>query len=67
MDWPFKELVMTEQEKQVVLKLAEAWDMFNKLPTEHTMDRMEFCMNIHACQEKVMARQARREMNKKGD
>lgn len=55
---------MTEAEKHLVELLAEAWNAFVFMPIEHPCDRDEFCRGIHALQEKVLARPARREINK---
>lgn len=54
---------MTDDEKAVVLLLAEAWNAFLKLPVDHGDDTTEFRHAIHRAQEKVMARAGRREMN----
>lgn len=54
----------TKDEKEVVMKLAEAWNAFLLLPTEHSDDVDEFRRIIHAGQEKVMARPARRALNR---
>ena len=55
---------MTEAEKQVFMMLAEVWNKYLELPYEHISDQPEFCAGIHRLQEKVLARPARREMNK---
>lgn len=55
---------MTEAEKQLVLMLAEVWNKYLELPSEHISDYSEFCTGIHRLQEKVLARPARRELNK---
>lgn len=54
---------LTEQEKAVVLALAEAWDMFLMLPVEHADDTEEFRRAIHAAQAKVLMRSGRRQIN----
>lgn len=54
---------MTDDERAVVLALAEAWKAFLRLPDEHRDDVDEFRRAIHAAQEKVLARPGRREMN----
>lgn len=53
---------LTHQEMQVVEKLAEAWNLFMKLPVEHAMDQDEFCRAIHVAQDKVLSRSGRRQM-----
>lgn len=55
---------MTETEKQVVMMLAEVWNKYLELPNEHISDNPEFLAGIHRLQEKVLARPARRELNK---
>jgi hypothetical protein len=54
---------VTEDETAVVLALAEAWNLFLKLPAEHNDDTTEFRHAIHAAQDKVLARAARRELD----
>lgn len=51
---------MTEPEQIVVDALAVAWNAFLLLPMEHDDDTDEFRRMIHAAQEKVLARPARR-------
>ena len=51
---------MTEAEQVVVDALAIAWNAFLVLPAEHDDDQDEFRRMIHAAQEKVLARPARR-------
>jgi len=53
---------MTEDEKAVVLALADAWNLFLNLPVEHSDDVHEFRRTIHTAQEKVLSRSGRREM-----
>jgi hypothetical protein len=60
-----REAKVTEQEAKVVGLLAEAWNEFLKLPQEHPMAQQEFCTAIHECQDKVLARGGRREINSK--
>jgi len=54
---------MTNEEREVVLKLAAAWNAFVSLPIEHDDDINEFRHGVHAPQEKVLARPARRATN----
>lgn len=49
---------MTEQEKEIIDLLANAWNLFLKLPNHHPMDKQEFASYTHALQEKIMAREA---------
>ncbi len=52
---------MTEQEKKVVLLLADAWNAFIELPVEHPDDQNDFRGAIHHAQNIVFSRQARRD------
>lgn len=54
---------LTDQERAVVTKLAEAWNEFVALPVEHGDDIDEFRSIIHAAQAKVLMRQGRRDLN----
>lgn len=54
---------MTPEELKIVEMLAFAWNAFTRLPVEHPSDNEEFCRMIHAAQEKVLARPARRKIN----
>jgi len=49
---------MKPEEKEVLNKLAEAFNMFSNLPIQHPMDIQEFCSKIHDLQRIVMAREA---------
>ncbi|WP_165326983.1 hypothetical protein [Stakelama tenebrarum] len=55
---------LTEQERAVVEKLADAWNAFLVLPIEHGDDQLEFRQAIHAAQDKVLSRPGRREFNR---
>lgn len=55
---------MTDHEKDVVSYLVRAWNCFATLPEEHPDDIPEFRAMIHRLQEKVLARPARREMQR---
>ena len=57
---------LTDQEATVVQMLAAAWNEYLKLPIEHSMDRQEFCTAVHRCQDMVLARSGRRELNSVG-
>ena len=54
---------LTSEERQVVLKLADAWNRFLLLPVEHGDDVDEFRRIIHSAQDKVLARPGRRQIN----
>ena len=47
---------LTDQERRVLSLLAEAWNEFLKLPSQHPMEQHEFCHAIHQAQQKVMIR-----------
>ena len=53
--------MLTEEEKQVGEKLAEAWNLFVKLPVQHSMDNVEFMHAIHQAQYLVVKRSTVRE------
>lgn len=54
---------LTKHEAGVVLILAKAWNEYSLLPVEHPMEAGEFCTAIHACQNMVLARAGRRQLN----
>lgn len=54
---------VTDREAFVVGLLAGLWNEYLKLPEEHPTERQEFCLAIHACQDKVLARAGRRAIN----
>ncbi len=56
----------TEQEAAIARLLGEVWSAYLALPVEHPMDQQEFCTAIHRCQDMVLARSGRRELNSKG-
>lgn len=56
-------MALTDQERGVVLALAEAWNRYVDLPVEHGDDMDEFRRAIHAAQAKVLMRPGRREIN----
>lgn len=56
---------MTEAELVVTEALAVAWNAFLTLPVEHEDDCDEFRRIIHAAQEKILCRSARRQINEK--
>lgn len=51
---------LTEEEKQVLALLAEAWNKFNSLDKKHPSDNPEFLDSIHRAQQIVSLRVARR-------
>lgn len=53
---------MTDREKQILEKLADAWNLFLGLPNEHNDDLIEFRHHIHILQRQVMSRPTRRTM-----
>ena len=55
---------MTAAEKAVVHALGEAWNLYLTLPKEHADDDREFRQGIHQLQDKILARPARRKINK---
>ena len=52
---------MTDEEIELIDKLAEVWNGFLELPILHPMDQQEMCRIIHAAQEKIMSRMAWRQ------
>lgn len=47
---------LTAAERAVLDKLAEAWNLFVKLPVQHPMHRNEFAGFIHNAQRMIMSR-----------
>lgn len=56
---------MTEEEREIVEKLGDVWNLFLKLPTEHPTANLEFSAGIHVLQSHVAARPALRDINGK--
>jgi hypothetical protein len=54
---------LTDAEKHVVEKLAEAWNLYNQLPEQHPSDKLEFMHGLHDLQRIVMYRPAFRQIN----
>ena len=54
---------LTVDEKAVVEKLAEAWNMYIELPEQHPQDKLEFMHGLHDLQRIVMYRPAFRQIN----
>lgn len=55
--------LLTEDENEALVKLAQAWDIFMKLPVLQPMHRQEFAFSIHQAQRLIMCRPVCREMN----
>lgn len=55
---------LNADEEVVVSALAAVWNAFLLLPVEHADDQDEFRRLIHAAQEKVLCRPARRTINR---
>lgn len=55
---------LTETELQIVRLLDHALHFFQQLPIEHEDDRVEFWQGIHRLREKVLARPARRDLDR---
>jgi hypothetical protein len=47
---------MTDEEKQLLLKLGDCWNDFSKLKDKHPSDGDDFMYHIHALQRMVFAR-----------
>ena len=50
----------TDEEKAVVLKLVEAYEMWLKLPDKNTNELEDFIYGIHRCQDVIRGRVAKR-------
>jgi hypothetical protein len=46
---------MTDEKMKILELLAEAWNKFLELPTEHESDIREFQYGIHVLQRQVMS------------
>jgi hypothetical protein len=55
--------LLSEAEKEVVLKLADCWNLFIQLPVEHGDDNDEFRRAIHDAQKTILGRPGRRQIN----
>lgn len=53
---------LTLDEVRAIDALAAAWNAFMRLPVEHADDLPEFRQIIHAAQDKVLSRPARRSL-----
>ena len=58
-------MAMTDNEREIVEKLGEVWNLFLKLPVEHPTANLEFSAGIHVLQNHVAARPALRDLNRK--
>ena len=47
------------KEEEVLKLLAEAWNKFLELDTQHPMEQTDFCNGIHQCQQLIALRFAR--------
>ena len=56
-------MAITGDEIRITEMLGRVWNEYLMLPVEHPMDRDEFCRAIHVCQDMVLARSGRREIN----
>ncbi|HYH15933.1 MAG TPA: hypothetical protein VD794_11960 [Flavisolibacter sp.] len=52
---------MTQEEKDIVILLGEAFNKFNALEALHPSDKPDFCNHIHALQNIVFAREGMRQ------
>ena len=59
--------MLTPAEKDLLLKLGQAWNAFCQLPNEHTSDAREFAEGLHRLQDMIAARAAYRAMRKEGE
>jgi hypothetical protein len=57
---------MTAEEKAVIDRLADAWNSFLKLQSEHPDDLLEFRQAIHRAQNIVLSRPTRRTLDRRG-
>lgn len=55
--------MLTPAEKLLVEELGLIWNRFLALPNEHPNEQPEFCQAIHLCQNMILARPGRREIN----
>jgi hypothetical protein len=56
--------VLTKDEEYLVKYLGSAYDLFIKLPVQHSEDQDDFRWMIHRLQDMVAARSGLRELNK---
>lgn len=54
---------MTDEERAIVEKLGDVWNMFLGLPVEHQTANLEFSAGVHALQNHVAARSAYRTLS----
>ena len=50
----------TDEEKAIVMKLVEAYEMWLKLTDTNTNELEDFCLGIHRCQDVIRGRVAKR-------
>lgn len=53
---------MTDEEKEIVHKLGEVWNLFIKLPELNNVDNHDFMHAVHSAQNIVLSRMAVREL-----
>ena len=58
---------LTQDERHAISALVYAWNLFAALPVEHADDVDEFRHGIHALQDKILARPARRAIQDAGE
>jgi hypothetical protein len=56
------EIEVTEGEKATLAALVKAWNSFLELPHEHGDEINEFRHGVHALQDKILSRAARRSL-----
>lgn len=47
---------LTQEEREVLDRLADVWELFLKLPVQHPMHQQEFGMTMHQLQRLIMSR-----------
>lgn len=55
---------LTDEEHALVTMVGEVWNAFLDLPQEHVRDQAEFCNRVHDLQYMILARPARRALNR---
>jgi len=58
--YPKSPHALTDAEKDVLLHLVKAWELFSNLDGKHPSDDQEFTQAIHVAQQKIGMRVARR-------
>lgn len=52
---------MSEEEREIMRLLAEAWNKFKKLHKTHPSHIIDFCNSIHKCQDTLIHRIVQRD------